>query len=134
MGVADYLVTSTLHTVLAQRLVRRLCPHCRKPHAILPELARELCAPAAGETAPTMYQAVGCAACHFTGYLGRTVINETLTMTDSLRRLVLQRSDSRGIQEAAKDAGMRPMFVDGVRKAVAGITTLEEVMRVTQES
>jgi general secretion pathway protein E len=135
MGVADYLVTSTVNGVLAQRLVRRLCEHCRTPYRALPEMIQQMgvAVDGLGDNI-TLYQPQGCDACHGTGFHGRTVITEVLIMTDDLRRLVLKRADARELQRAAVEGGMRTMHADGVLKALAGITTLAEVMRVTREA
>ena len=132
MGVADYLVTSTVNGVLAQRLVRRLCPHCREPYRALPEFARRIDADErTGET--ILYRAVGCEACRGSGYHGRTIVAEILAMTDPLRKLVLDGGDARTLRQAAIESGMRTMYADGVLKALAGVTSIEEVMRVTSE-
>jgi len=134
MGVADYLVTSTVNGVLAQRLVRQLCPHCREPYDALPELVRQIGIADDRSAGTTLYRAAGCEVCRGTGYHGRTVVTEFLTMTDSLRRLVLDGADARTLRQAAVENGMRTMYADGMLKALAGITTLEEVMRVTSDN
>jgi general secretion pathway protein E len=128
MGVEDYLLTSTLVGILAQRLVRRLCPHCREPYEALPELARQI-EPEGG--AVTLYRPKGCAQCNGTGYHGRASILEILPLGDEIRRLVLRHAESREIHKAAVDAGMRAMYQDGLAKARAGLTSFEEVARVT---
>jgi general secretion pathway protein E len=133
MGVADYLVTSTVNGVLAQRLVRQLCRHCRAPYRALPELVRQMGVLEACEGETLLYRAAGCEACRGTGYHGRTVVTEILVMNDPLRRLVLDRGDARALRQAAVENGMRTMYADGALKALAGITTLEEVMRVTSD-
>lgn len=133
MGIEGYLVTSTLNGVVAQRLVRRLCPHCRELYAVVPELARELRLPQYDGTAPPrLYRAVGCAACSGSGYRGRAAILEVLTLSEPIRRLVLQHADAHTIAAAAQADGMRTLYQDGVDKALAGITSMEEVLRVTQ--
>ena len=135
MGVEDYLLTSTLNAVLAQRLVRVLCPHCRQPHAVLPEVEREmgLARFATGDGPLQLWQAPGCEHCQGTGYFGRLVIHELLQMNDDIRRLALDHADAGRIQTAARAAGMRTMYEDGCAKALQGLTNLEEVIRVTQE-
>jgi general secretion pathway protein E len=135
MGIEDYLLTSTLNGVLAQRLVRTLCPQCKKPYLALPELAEELRLSRfsrPGEV--TLFEAVGCGHCDRSGYRGRTSILELLVMSDPVRQIVLNRGDAGAINRAAVDHGMTSMYEDGLRKAVAGLTTIEEVVRVTQES
>ncbi|MFZ5622650.1 MAG: type II secretion system ATPase GspE [Pseudomonadota bacterium] len=134
MGVEDYLLTSTVSAVLAQRLVRRLCPACRRPQrpsagilAALGEAGVD-----AGSRA-TLFEAGGCDACGGTGYAGRMVIHELLRIDDALRRLVMRRADAAELVCAARAQGMRSMREDGFAKVAAGLTTLEEVLRVTQE-
>ncbi len=135
MGVEDYLIASTVNGIVAQRLVRTLCTHCREAHQVLPEMAEQLqLSREAGNRPITLYRARGCEDCNGTGYLGRTSILETLVMSDPVRRLVLKRSEAREIQREAARGGMRSMYQDGLSKALAGITTIEEVMRVTHET
>ena len=135
MGVEDYLLTSTLNAVLAQRLVRILCPHCREPYDVLPELERELGLSrfATGTGPLQLWRAAGCSHCQGTGYYGRLVIHELLQMNDDIRRLALDHADAGRMQAAARAAGMRTMYEDGCAKALQGLTNLEEVIRVTQE-
>jgi general secretion pathway protein E len=130
MGVEDYLLPSTLNGIVAQRLVRRLCDQCREPYAPLPELLAQL-----GLEGQSLqfWRPTGCAACSQTGYSGRISINETLIMTDLIRRQILQHAESNELQRAAVAAGMRPMLQDGIAKVAAGVTSVEEVMRVTRE-
>jgi general secretion pathway protein E len=132
MGVEDYLLTSTVNAILGQRLVRRLCPACRQPYAASAELLARLDAGIEGPA--TLYRAAGCAACDGVGYRGRTMILELLTMSDALRGLVLKHAEAREIQAQALREGMRTMFAHGVQKALAGITTIEEVMRVVRDA
>jgi len=137
MGVEDYLLTSTVNGILAQRLVRRLCPHCRQPYTPLPELAAKL-ARVAGRrstTGPvTLYRAVGCDQCSGTGYRGRLVITEALLMSDGIRQAVLRHATATEIQRIAIEEGMITMYDDGLRKAMEGRTTVEDVMRVAEEA
>jgi general secretion pathway protein E len=135
MGVEDYLLTSTINGILAQRLVRTLCPHCCQPYTALPEMVEELQLQQFAQAGSVqLLRPVGCGRCAGIGYLGRLAIMEFLVMTDPLRRLVLKHADASEIQEAARAEGMLTMYEDGLRKAVAGMTTIEEVIRVTQES
>jgi general secretion pathway protein E len=132
MGVEDYLVTSTVNGVLAQRLVRKLCPHCREPYRVLPALAAELgLDTAAGEA--VLYRGKGCDQCLGTGYFGRVAVLEFLPLTDELRALVHARATAQKIQEVATATGMLSMYHDGLRKAQQGVTSLDEVIRVTRE-
>jgi general secretion pathway protein E len=132
MGVEDYLVTSTINGVLAQRLVRKLCPHCREPYRVLPALASEIGLDAVGGEA-MLYRGRGCEQCLGSGYFGRVAVLEFLPLTDALRLLVHERATAQKIQEAATDAGMISMYHDGLRKARQGVTSLDEVIRVTRE-
>ena len=138
-------------------LVRTLCRDCREPDAPSPAQLEELQRWAAAEdnSAPghdllavlnndvspgqyrragelVFYRATGCKSCSYTGYHGRTVISELLVLSESVRRLILSRADAREIQQEAINAGMDSMKIDGLRKALQGVTTIEEVARVTQ--
>ncbi len=135
MGLEDYLLTSTLNGVIAQRLVRSLCPHCREADAAPPALAERLgLARLACNGTPTLYRAVGCDKCRGTGYRGRTSIAEVLVMNDALRQAVLQNADAAKLNALAREAGMESMQTHGFRKALAGETTIDEVLRVTLET
>jgi len=134
MGVEDFLLTSTVNAVLAQRLVRILCARCRESYRAAPELLAEAGFKALGNGATELYRAVGCEACEGTGYRGRTGILELLVMTDPLRDAILARVDASRLRDAAVAGGMTTMYDDGLRKSLAGVTTLEEVVRVTQEA
>jgi general secretion pathway protein E len=132
MGVEDYLLASTLTCILAQRLVRRLCAACAVPGDASPLLLEKL--GGRGGDLGKVRRKVGCRACHNTGYLGRTTISELLVMTDAVRQRVLDSGTERAIETAAVDGGMVGMFQDGLAKALAGETTIEEVLRVTRVS
>ena len=135
MGVEDYLLTSTVNAVIGQRLVRILCTNCREPYEPLSEtVERTGLARAASSDSILLYKATGCEHCCGTGYRGRKAIVELMVMSDDIRRLVLQHAQSGEIKRAARNEGMRTMYEDGLRKALAGSTTLEEVMRVTYEA
>ena len=131
MGVEDYLLTSTLNAIVAQRLVRRLCRDCFEAYAPLPELLEQLGLQERSDI--TFWRPTGCARCNGTGYYGRISINEVLIMSDSIRRQILQHAEATELQRAGLAAGMQPMFQDGIAKAAAGVTTIEEVLRVTRE-
>ena len=135
MGLEDYLLASTLNGISAQRLLRTLCPHCREPNPALSEIAatQKLERFADGEPI-RLYRPVGCPRCNNTGYFGRTGIAEMLVITDEIRRLILRREDAGAIQRAAVEGGMRSLYEDGMRKVVRGMTSLEEVLRVTREA
>ena len=134
MGVDDYLLTSTVNAVLAQRLVRTLCHHCREAYSPMNEVVQHwsLHRYTAGKPV-TLYRAVGCKHCGHTGYQGRNAIVELLVMTNPIKQLILKHSDAGEIARSAAQDGMYSMLEDGLRKAVSGETTIEEVKRVTQE-
>ena len=134
MGVDDYLVNSTVNAVLGQRLVRTLCRECRRPYRAPSELVDRLqLRKLAVENEIVLHRAVGCEICGQLGYTGRVGIFEILPVTDELRDLIMKHADIPRMRQSAVDAGMVTMFEDGLRKAVAGQTTIEEVRRVTQE-
>lgn len=135
MGIEDYLITSTVNGILAQRLVRRLCPQCRESHPVLPEIEAELgLRKYQPEGELRLWHARGCNACGNTGYKGRSAIHEVLVMDDPVRRLILKHEDAGVLQEQARKSGMRTMYEDGLLKALKGVTTLEEVLRVAEET
>ena len=128
MGIEPYLLASTLSGVLAQRLVRKLCTACRTPRE--PDAAERALFP---EGAPDrLYHAVGCAACNFTGYKGRTGIYELLVVDDAMRSLVHDTTAERALREAALARGMRRLRDDGLRWVREGVTSADEVLRVTR--
>ncbi len=123
MGLEDYLIAAVLRGVVAQRLVRTLCRACREPC----EPPAHLAALVGGAS---LYRAVGCAHCNGTGYRGRTAIAELLTIDERLHPLIVGRADVPALTAAARAAGMVGLRQDGIDKAIAGITTIEEVLRV----
>ena len=134
MGVEDYLLTSTVNAVLAQRLVRTLCHHCREAYTPMDEVVKRWSLQRyAGDEPVTLYRAVGCEHCGHSGYHGRNAIVELLVMTDAIKQMVLKHNDAGKIARVATEDGMYTMLDDGLRKAVNGETTIEEVRRVTQE-
>jgi general secretion pathway protein E len=134
MGVEDYIATSTLNGVLAQRLVRRLCKACRRPLKVLPELVERMeLTSLVDEREPQLYEAVGCKACHSTGYHGQMAVIEVLGVSDEIRRLILRHATATDLHRAAVAEGMRTMYQDGLLKALSGETTMEEVLRVTRD-
>jgi general secretion pathway protein E len=134
MGAEDYLLTSTINGILAQRLVRTLCPKCREPHKALPEVVEQMnLRRYVPQGDVVLYKPVGCAECAGTGYWGRICIIEMLTMSDNIRSLIMRHSTAGDLRSAAITEGMETMFENGLRKALAGVTTIEEVLRVTRE-
>ena len=135
MGVEDYLLTSTVIGILAQRLVRTLCTQCKEPYHALPELVEQMSLRKFVPQGPiTLWHARGCPACANTGYTGRVSILEMMPMTDAVRSLVMRHATSNELRAQALAEGMLSMYEDGLRKAVRGVTTFEEVLRVTRES
>ncbi len=131
MGVEDYLITSTVNGILAQRLVRRLCPRCALSYQADAGLAKRFIH-LDGSNTLTLRRPVGCDHCNGTGYRGRLVIAEVLVMTETIRRAVLDHATASEIKRLAIQEGMETMYQDGLRKALAGITTIEEVLRVAE--
>ena len=134
MGVEDYLLTSTVNAILAQRLVRTLGKGATEAVQLLPELAMEMgFGDFLQQDSYTVYRPVASEE-NPTGYFGRTSILELLQMSDSIRRLVMQQATSGEIHNQAVNEGMRTMYQDGLNKCLQGVTTIEEVLRVTQEA
>jgi general secretion pathway protein E len=134
MGVEDYLLTSTVNGILAQRLVRRLEHTHMEAYDALPEVVEQFGLRRYQPEGKVQLYKPNPSPITTTGYHGRTTIMEFLVMSDPLRRLVMQHSDMGKIEETARAEGMRTMYEDGLVKAMGGTTTLEEVLRVTQES
>jgi len=135
MGVQDYLLTSAVNAIQAQRLVRKLCEHCREEYEPMQEIVQRWRLDKLAPAGPiTMQRATGCKRCSNTGFTGRTAILEILRISDAIRQLVLGNADASAIRRLALDEGMQPMREDGFRKVLAGTTTLEEVLRVTPET
>jgi len=132
MGVPAFLVSATLECVVAQRLVRVLCRHCKVEQAIPADLER-FASHNSLQLSGTVFGSVGCVDCGGTGYHGRTAIYEILVMSDSLRGLMHKSVDLSVLRKAAIERGMSPMHVDGIRQIMSGMTTLAEVQRVTSE-
>jgi general secretion pathway protein E len=135
MGVENYLLASTVNGILAQRLVRRLCPHCAAPHPNAAQwrlhierempgshLLREI----------KVLKPVGCEECHETGFSGRIAIAELMTMNEEKRALILSSASDSELEAAARRGGMRTMYEDGLYKVAQGLTTIEEVLRATR--
>jgi len=130
MGVEPYLVSSSVEAIIAQRLVRVICPNCRTSYRISAESLRELGFPA--EEDLTLQRGEGCDECRNTGYKGRTAIFEILLMTEPIKELVLNRASASRIRERAVAEGMKTLVDAGWEKVKAGITTIEEVLRVAE--
>lgn len=128
MGIDDYLLTSTLHVIVGQRLVRRLCADCREPFQPTPEVRARY---GVIDDSRIWFRPRGCAACQGSGFRGRTAILEALVMNEAVRSRVLERADAHEIEQVAVASGMRTMVRHGVERVMQGVTTLEEVLRVT---
>jgi general secretion pathway protein E len=124
MGVENYLITSSLVGVLAQRLVRTICEHCKIEDG--PRFAPN------GDTVEC-YRGAGCEACFGSGYTGRIGIFELMELNDEIRKMIMKGQDAASINDAARRIGMRNLREDGWLKVAGGMTTAAEVMRVTQE-
>ncbi|MDZ7662384.1 type II secretion system ATPase GspE [Thiohalophilus sp.] len=133
MGIEPFLLASSLVGVMAQRLVRVLCPHCKSPFEAGPIDMKHMGLDPAKDTTPTLYQAVGCEACNGLGYRGRTGIYEVIEVDNTLRQMV---HDGKGEQAMERYVRKQATSIhaDGLRRVLAGDTTLEEVLRVTQEA
>jgi general secretion pathway protein E len=131
MGVEPYLLSSSLIGVLAQRLVRKLCPACKSAYA---PAAAELAELGSGYAGEKLYRPAGCPACHGTGYAGRTGIYELLAIDDEARRLIHGAESEHRLRAHAAARGMRTLREDALRWVLSGVTSLEEVVRVTREA
>jgi general secretion pathway protein E len=132
MGMEDYLLSSTIIGILAQRLVRVACPYCREPYLPDPVIKKEMRVGDENLTDFRIIDVKGCENCSHTGYWGRSGIFEFLKITDDIQKLILGKKDSNIIKEAARKHGMRILREDGWLKVKQGITTISEVLRVTQ--
>ena len=131
IGVKPFLVASSVRAIMAQRLVRRICDKCKEPYAVQ-ETELRLLGPAAKQLASAeLFHGKGCADCSFTGYRGRLGIYEIFQLDDQVRNLIFEQVASAELRTKARELGMRTLREDGLRKAVAGLTTVEEVLRVT---
>ncbi len=134
LGIERFLLASTICGVMAQRLVRRLCIHCARPHSDPKAPAGRLLLPPGAELG-RIREAVGCEACSGTGFLGRTMICELVVVSDEIREAMGRRTeDQRSMEALARRCGFRSLFEDGAAKVLAGETTIEEVLRVTRLS
>jgi general secretion pathway protein E len=131
IGVPSYLLQSTVLGVMAQRLVRTLCPHCKEPHEI-DEAAWEMIVSPWKASTPrgTTYINKGCLECRMTGYMGRMGVYEMMVMTTELRKAVAEQADLEALRDKAFREGMKPLRISGAMKIAAGLTTIDEVMNV----
>jgi general secretion pathway protein E len=128
IGVPAYLINGTVLGVLAQRLVRILCPHCKQPGEVNQELWQSLVHPWKIEAPKSTYQPVGCLECRQTGFRGRIGIYEIMTLSDRLKQLVKTNCETEELRREAIRDGMKPLRLNGAQKIAAGLTTVEEVL------
>jgi type II secretory ATPase GspE/PulE/Tfp pilus assembly ATPase PilB-like protein len=130
MGIEGFLVSSSIIGVLAQRLVRLICPRCKKPFIPPQDFIEKVEFPV---TDITTYHGTGCEECRYTGYKGRTGIFELMIMGEEMRQLVLEKASADIIRQKSVSQGMQVLRECGWQKIRQGLTTIEEVLRVTQE-
>lgn len=133
MGVESYLITSSVNGVLAQRLVRTLCSHCKQPYEPGEQVLQSTGLARFVQAGRPIYRAVGCEECRQSGYRGRTGIHELFVMDEAMRRAIIDGKDANVLHALASEGGMLSLYEDGLRKVAAGITALDEVARVTQD-
>ncbi len=134
LGVPHYLLKATILGVMAQRLVRTLCPHCKAPHTIDASDWQELTRPWSAALPAGTMRAVGCNECRDTGYRGRAGVYEIMLMSDGLRQLIHADTDLTALRRQAFKEGMRSLRLSGAQKVASGMTTVEEILRVTPQS
>ncbi len=132
MGLKPYMIADATIGIVAQRLVRKICPYCKAPYkppqAVLKKIEKYL------PQEYTFYKGKGCSKCDFTGYFGRTMISEILTIDDEIAKMISEGANKYEIfQYATRHTGFKPMIHDGIKKALKGVTTIEELLRVTKE-
>jgi type II secretory ATPase GspE/PulE/Tfp pilus assembly ATPase PilB-like protein len=131
MNVDLYNFVSALNCVLAQRLVRRICPHCRRPANTSAQLLEESGLTAEAVRGSTFYEGTGCIECNGTGFLGRSAISELMDLSDNIRALILERRPAAEIKRAARAEGMVFLRESALQRVFAGVTTLKEINKVT---
>jgi general secretion pathway protein E len=132
MGIEPFLVASSVIAIVAQRLVRVLCPRCKETYEPDTESLIDAGIPRNAVNGRSIYRRKGCNACMNTGYRGRTGIFEIMIMDEGVKKLILRTSDSNQINDEAVRNGMSTLVQDGARRVLEGVTTIEEVLRVTR--
>jgi general secretion pathway protein E len=132
MGVESFLIASSINAILAQRLIRIICPACREPYEPDPQEVAGIGLTMEMLKGQPVYRGRGCEECRNTGYRGRTGIHEFMIMDDEIKRLVLKTSDASALRRHAQTGGMTTLLQDGAAKVLAGVTSIEEVFRVAQ--
>jgi general secretion pathway protein E len=133
MGIESYLITSSVNGILAQRLLRTLCVHCKQPYNPSLEVLEATGLGRFLSAGQPIYRAVGCDHCRRSGYQGRTGIHELLLVDEPMRRAIIEGRDANVLNTIAAQSGMLSLYQDGLRKVAAGVTTLDELARVTQD-
>jgi len=131
LGVPSYLISATVVGIMAQRLIRTLCPHCKREVDTDEEAWKQLVTPFKSRVPPKVFEPVGCLECRDTGYLGRMGVYELLPLSQALKKLVAANAELADIRRQAIKEGMKPLRLAGAQKVAAGLTTIEEVMRLT---
>jgi len=130
LGVEPFLISASLNAVIGQRLVRKICPNCRVRESLPADFLRRLPMFADGNKSTDFWKGAGCNACNYSGYSGRMALFELLMITPSLREIIIANGSSSAIKSAAAKEGFQSMGLDGIQKAMKGLTTIEEVFRV----
>jgi len=131
MGVEPFLITASVNLVLAQRLARKICADCKQPHQIEPQILKDIGFTPDQIASANLMKGVGCKTCNGSGYKGRVALYEVMRFTDSLKELVLQGASSAELKVGAIKAGMSSLRMSGIKKVLDGVTTTEEILRVT---
>ena len=134
MGIEPFLVASSVEGLIAQRLVRRLCTHCRRPVEPDPDFLRRVGFPLDRLGEGTVYESTGCDECRRTGFTGRTGIYEIIVVSERIRPLIVARAGATEIRNVALQQGLKPLRHDGWTKVLRGVTTVEEVLRVSEDN
>lgn len=132
MGIESYLVSGSLIAIQAQRLVRKTCPYCKELETIEDSLLESIMSEVSFSEVPQFYRGKGCKQCYNTGYLGREMISEVLTISSEMARLIASQAHEEELEKLAKQEGFVPMFHNGIIKATEGKTTIEEIFRVAR--
>ena len=130
MGIEPFLISSSVIGVIAQRLVRRICPKCKKELKITPDIEKIINIYEINGSKITLYKGEGCPNCKGTGYKGRIALFELMIITDTMRELITKNVSNRKLKETALQEGMCTLKEDGIKKVCEGITTIDEVLRV----
>jgi len=133
MGIEPYLISSTVNCFISQRLVRVLCPDCKKKITVAPEILRNEGIDPELFGGGKVYTAAGCSKCHNTGYIDRIGIYEIIRVDEQVRKMIVEKRDASYIRDQCIRSGMKPMLFDGIQKVLDGVTSLEEVVRVIRE-